>query len=474
MSQQKQQKSLSKLPPLTLKLRSSSPKVEQAYKNFNLKMRGVYPEKIPKNFDSRLVWGLNQPGNQGSCGSCWSFATTACLADRILAFTGKKIQLSPTFPVLCDFLGKEVLDEADKTDANKEMYNSGVGACSGNTLPESFGFLYRRGTCLLDCAPYDTKISLAQESKELPLCQEFFGKGMDKCSDGSPIKMFRGIQVYRVGGTKQDNGSERDIREDIFCYGPVATGLAVYSDFQDYYKTADPTTVYKHESGDLMGGHAVEIVGWGEAKMQPTDNKETKFWIVRNSWGNDVGGDGGYFKILRGENECEIEANVFSIIPDVPNVEIVKYYPSVYGERDKELRDQFPVLPSGIPQNTAESLGLTKAPPFFPGGRNYQHFKAVLTGDLSQIGKIKDLDFPVDPADTALIQELKTTGGKNPLTEKKLSVAGKLLSATAGTGGVSGGTTSTTSYVWMYFLIPLVLIILIIIGLNYFTKRGRK
>jgi hypothetical protein len=54
-----------KIPPLTLALRSSSPKVEQAYKNFALKMKGVYPQKIPKNFDGRLVWNLNPCKNQG-------------------------------------------------------------------------------------------------------------------------------------------------------------------------------------------------------------------------------------------------------------------------------------------------------------------------------------------------------------------------------------------------------------------------
>lgn len=369
--------------------------------------------------------------------------------------------------VLCDFLGKETIDETDKTDINKEIYNSGVGACSGNTLPESFGFLYRRGTCMDSCAPYDTRISLAQESNDLPLCQSFFGKSMDKCADGSPIKIFRGIQVYRVGGTKQDNGSERDIREDIFVYGPVASGMAVYTDFNSYYQTAGPDSVYKHESGELLGGHAIELTGWGEAPMNPPSNEVTKFWIVRNSWGTDVGGDGGYFKVIRGENECEIEANVFSIIPDVPNVEIVKYYPSVYGERDKELRDQFPVLPSGIPQNTAESLGLTNAPSFFPTNRNYQHFKAVLTGDISQIGKISGLNFPVDPEDLALIQDLKTTGGKNPLTEKKLSFTGQLLSS----AGIGVTRVSTMSYAWMYFLIPLVIIVIVIVVLNYLSKK---
>jgi hypothetical protein len=396
-------------------------------------------------------------------------ATSACLADRILAFTEQQIDLSPERMVLCDFLGKELISDEDQSQINKDMYDSGVGACSGNTLPEAFGYLYRLGTCLESCSPYDTKVSLAQESNDLPLCQDVYGKTMDSCIDGSPIRIFRGVQVYRVGGTKVDNGSERDIREDIFCYGPVCTGMAVYSDFSDYYKTANSNTVYKHSYGQLLGGHAIEIVGWGEGPAEVNgQNKQTKFWIVRNSWGTEVGGDNGFFKIVRGTNECELEANVFSIIPDVPGSKIVKYYPSVYAERDQELREQYPVLPSGYPLNLAESLKLTNAPSFFPT-KNYDGFKAVLTGNLSNIGKVSNMNFPQDPDDIKLINELQTTGGKAPLTQKKLSIGiGGLLSATE---TPTGGTT-TTSYVWLlYFIIPLLIVVGFILYNNYKTKQ---
>ena len=128
-------------------------------------------------------------------------------------------------PVLCDFLGKELISDEDQSQINKDMYDSGVGACSGNTLPEAFQYLYRLGTCLETCGPYSNQIGLASESRELPLCSDVFGKDMLHCVDGSPIRIFRSIQVYRVPGTKQDNGTERDIKEDIFCYGPVCTGI---------------------------------------------------------------------------------------------------------------------------------------------------------------------------------------------------------------------------------------------------------
>ena len=65
--------------------------------------------------------------------------------------------------------------------------------------------------------------------------------------------------------------------------------------------------VYRHVTGEVLGGHAVKILGWG------TENG-TPYWLVANSWNYDWG-DKGYFKILRGSNECGIEEDIFAGIP---------------------------------------------------------------------------------------------------------------------------------------------------------------
>ena len=55
--------------------------------------------------------------------------------------------------------------------------------------------------------------------------------------------------------------------------------------------------------------HAVLAVGYGADKKTGE-----KFWIVKNSWGEDWGED-GYFLIRRGTDECSIESMAVSAKP---------------------------------------------------------------------------------------------------------------------------------------------------------------
>jgi len=73
--------------------------------------------------------------------------------------------------------------------------------------------------------------------------------------------------------------------------------FTVYEDFPTY-----KSGVYKHVSGSQLGGHAVRLLGWG------VENGED-YWLIANSW-NEEWGNGGTFKIARGNNECGIEGNI--------------------------------------------------------------------------------------------------------------------------------------------------------------------
>merc|ERR1711862_678536 len=87
----------------------------------------------------------------------------------------------------------------------------------------------------------------------------------------------------------------RNIQNELMTKGPLFVAFTVFSDFPAY-----KSGVYKHTSGSRLGGHAVELMGWGE------ENGEA-YWLIKNSW-NEQWGDGGFFKIARGVNGVESKA----------------------------------------------------------------------------------------------------------------------------------------------------------------------
>jgi len=90
--------------------------------------------------------------------------------------------------------------------------------------------------------------------------------------------------------------------QEIFSNGPVETAFTVYDDFVTY-----KSGIYQRQSGDELGGHAVKIIGWGISSG-------TKFWIAANSWNADWG-ENGFFRIIRGTNECGFEDLVNGGVP---------------------------------------------------------------------------------------------------------------------------------------------------------------
>jgi len=90
--------------------------------------------------------------------------------------------------------------------------------------------------------------------------------------------------------------------QEIYTNGPVETAFTVYEDFLTY-----KSGVYRHRTGGELGGHAVKIVGWGV-------ENGLKYWKIANSW-NPKWGDQGYFKILKGTDECGIEDQICAGIP---------------------------------------------------------------------------------------------------------------------------------------------------------------
>jgi cathepsin B len=307
---------------------------------FNV-MKNIYknpPFDIPETFDGITNWKdlLCPVMDQGSCGSCWAFATTSMLANRFnIQSLGKmNIQLSPTKLILCDWQGKEINQFLSNdnlsqiNEANENLLSLQTSACFGNTLADAARYLYEIGTTTEQCIPYNKKLgSSGQEYQtigsfteiaNLPLCSTVAGPWGDECNnfvdDGTQkytddaARFYKCISYYGLYGSNKDNpdGNEKQIQYEIYKWGPIVTGIKLYPDFY----TFDPvTTIYEwNGDGPQVGGHAIEILGWGEENGIP-------YWQVKNSWG-DKWGINGYFKMVRGKNNCGIETHCMAMLPD--------------------------------------------------------------------------------------------------------------------------------------------------------------
>lgn len=187
--------------------------------------------------------------DQGDCGACWAFATTAALESQVLMSTHvdpSSVDLSEQILLSC----------------------SGAGNCeSGGYINEASNFIEDTGLPPETCFPYtatDNKCSNAS----CPYWQ----------SDTDAISSWRWVST---------NSPTTDaIKNALLTYGPLVTTMNVYSDFYSY-----AGGVYSYVSGTLQGSHAIEIIGYDDTNQ---------CFIVKNSWGTGWG-EAGFFRIAYSE-----------------------------------------------------------------------------------------------------------------------------------------------------------------------------
>ncbi len=343
--------------------------------------------RAPASFDGRITWkgSLGKVENQGGCGSCWAFASTTMLAQRfnIQSRGLLNINLSQTKLILCDWGGKELqvnhpeLPQFAFTLVNDATSALGNTACYGNSLLDACRYLYEIGTCIEECIPYNETLNIdvgdfqkigafsrdSPSGTQLPLCTAVAGPMGDMCIGshidvntgeevGVPERFYRAYHFYRLygipGSEQGEKGGDDQIVREIWRWGPVATGMQVYPDFYTFNATKD---IYKwNGKGPQVGGHAVVIVGWGE-------EKGIKYWIIRNSWGEEWG-DKGYFRMVRGVNDCQLESNVICMMPDF-------FYPTGFNSKDfrsSQGPDKKPsnktdiLIPSGVIKDPSKTI----------------------------------------------------------------------------------------------------------------------
>lgn len=176
--------------------------------------------------------------DQGGCGSCVSFGTTATLESMIL------------------------IDHYLSTDLSEaELLFCGGGSCGGWWPDPAVNYLKTRGLSQESCFPYHD-FDMACKA-----CLE---------RDAEAIKI--------TGSSVLWNADQR--RDYINFVGPVICVFEVYDDFFGY-----SSGVYSHVTGGLAGLHCVEVIGFDDF---------LSCWICKNSWGT-FWGDAGFFRIAYGQ-----------------------------------------------------------------------------------------------------------------------------------------------------------------------------
>lgn len=309
----------------------------------------------PESYDERIrSMGSRDVFDQGDCGACWAFASSNTLAARYSWFMNQAMEkLSAEYMLGC----AATYGGADGRD---------LKGCSGGSVEQAWYFLQNYGTVKNSCVHYTLKgDSGNDEVKALAnVCN------ISVCPDsGEPSYIYRASVSYLVPGVPSQcpQGSEANIRADIYSNGPVTVTMRMYADFLDYWLNLTApgppqTQVYAYDgTSDLQGYHAVILVGWGIMPQTATRPAE-QFWIVGNSWGRKTvdyedWGSNGYFCIRRGTNECGIEETAVAGMPIVQPERMSPFYTQPFLQPLKAVK--CPLRPKSKCKATAVVLPLT-------------------------------------------------------------------------------------------------------------------
>jgi len=265
--------------------------------------------EAPESFDSETAWPqcakvIGEIRDQSNCGCCWAFAGASAASDRMCIATNASIMVPLSAQDVC-FCGS---DDGCNGGFIQEpwMYIAQTGAVTGGQYRGSGPF--GKGMCsdfsLPHCHHHGPQGKDPYPAEGAPGCpKEASPKCPSKC-DAAADEMHANFadDKYSFRGNTVAASGEAGIMEAIMAGGPVETAFDVYSDFENY-----GSGIYHHVTGEAAGGHAVRMVGWGV-------EGGVKYWKIANSW-NPYWGENGYFRIRRGNNECNIESKVAAASP---------------------------------------------------------------------------------------------------------------------------------------------------------------
>lgn len=201
---------------------------------------------LPESVDWREENVVTPVKNQESCGSCWTFSSTGAMEGAYAVYSGKL----------------ESFSEQQLLDCVKKDFG-----CQGGEMIDAFEYVSQNPVCTEQQDPYKAR------------------DGYCKTCD-SPVE-FSGCEII-------EQNNQLALKEAVAMYGPVSVGIQADQPVFRNYKGG----IIQDESCGTDVDHGVLVVGYGE------DNG-IKYWLVKNSWGEDWG-ENGYVRILREDSRNAI------------------------------------------------------------------------------------------------------------------------------------------------------------------------
>ena len=265
-------------------------------------------------------WYTHEVVDQLGCGSCWVISVASAMSDRASIWSQESNpQLSITNILGCvSGDGKE-----GPTVAGASMYSPATAGCAGGLPMGAVEMLAAFGDASSTCVGYEwcENDPVCNASKRLgfsdapaylnsimPACADM----LHECTSSSQPRTAWGLKTYPSGRPYIMLTDIQSIQQEIAAHGPVVATHAIFADFQNgtvaivgdgwakthgvycNVQTAGAPrpyngTRYAGSERQLIGYHAVVIVGWGVERDvpdwgNPGSTLDIPYWIVRNSW----------------------------------------------------------------------------------------------------------------------------------------------------------------------------------------------
>lgn len=202
---------------------------------------------LPAEYDARREGIVTPAKDQGACGACWAFASTAAVESHLLKAYG---------------FGPVDLSEQEQISCNAEM-----AGCCGGTMQALLWWM--------DSGPaLGSSFAYREAATECPTESTVLCRTV-------PRLPYRVINLHTV--------APADFKTSLHADGPSYWRFDVRGDFLSFWDSGRSGDVYISKAGyGLEGGHAVQLIGWDDARQA---------YLCKNSWGENAGpnGDGTFW-----------------------------------------------------------------------------------------------------------------------------------------------------------------------------------